>query len=143
MEYEERKEKLYFVKFKVLASDEFITVATARPETISADVAIAIYPKHPKFAKFVGQKAINPFTNAKMDIIEDKRIDKAFGTGALKVTPGHAPLDYEIGKDHNLPIPPLHSPPPFKKLSRSIASHTSSTSENNVCWARKESGRRK
>ena len=107
MEYEEKKEKLYYVKFKVKDSDEYITVATARPETISADVAVAIYPKHPKYAKLVGKKAINPFTDQEMEIIEDERIDKNFGTGALKVTPGHAPLDYEIGKDHNLPI--LHA----------------------------------
>lgn len=107
MEYEDRKEKLYYVSFKLKASDDKITVATARPETISADVAIAIYPKHPKYSKLVGKKAINPFTNTEMSIIEDKRIDKKFGTGALKVTPGHALLDYEIGKAHNLPI--LHA----------------------------------
>ncbi|OGE31291.1 valine--tRNA ligase [Candidatus Daviesbacteria bacterium RIFCSPHIGHO2_02_FULL_36_13] len=107
MEYEEKKEKLYFVKFKIQDSDEFITVATTRPETISADPAIAIFPGHPKFKHLVGKTAINPFTKAEMQIIEDKRIDKNFGTGALKVTPGHALLDYEIGKDHNLPI--LHA----------------------------------
>jgi len=113
MDYEERQEKLYFVKFRVIASnakqsqDEYITVATTRPETISADPAIAIYPKHPKYGRFVGQIAINPFTKSEMQIIEDKRIDKDFGTGALKVTPGHSLLDYEIGKDHNLPI--LHA----------------------------------
>lgn len=107
MEYEEKKEKLYFVKFKVKDSDEFIMVATARPETISADVAIAIYPGHPIFSKLVGQKALNPFTGSEMEIIEDARIDKDFGTGALKVTPGHALLDFEIGRDHGFPI--LHS----------------------------------
>src|SRR3989344_889835 len=115
MDYEERQEKLYFVKFKISKldsdefkdSDEYITVATTRPETISADPAIAIYPDHPKYAKFVGKIAINPFTSSEMQIFEDKRIDKDFGTGALKVTPGHSLLDYEIGKDHNLPI--LHA----------------------------------
>ncbi|OGE16009.1 valine--tRNA ligase [Candidatus Daviesbacteria bacterium RIFCSPHIGHO2_01_FULL_37_27] len=107
MEYQEKKEKLYFVKFKIKDSDEYITVATARPETISADVAIAVYPNHPKYKKLVDKITINPFTETEMVIIEDSRIDKKFGTGALKVTPGHAPLDYEIGKDHNLPI--LHA----------------------------------
>lgn len=107
MEYEEKKEKLYFVKFKIKDTDEFITVATTRPETISADPAIAIYPGHAKFSKFVGKIAMNPFTNSEMQVLEDKRIDKNFGTGALKLTPGHALLDYEIGKDHNLPI--LHA----------------------------------
>lgn len=107
MEYQEKKEKLFFVRFQIKDSSEYITVATTRPETISADPAIAIYPKHPKYAKLTGKKAINPFTNTEMEIIEDQRIDKNFGTGALKVTPGHALLDYEIGKDHNLPI--LHA----------------------------------
>lgn len=103
MEYEERKEKLYFVKYKV-AENEFITIATARPETIYADTGIAVYPKHPKFSKFVGKQAINPLNGNKIPIFEDSRVDKDFGTGALKITPGHDPLDYEIGKNHNLKI---------------------------------------
>ena len=107
MEYEEKKEKLYFVKFKIKGDSESIIVTTARPETIAADVAVAIYPNHPKYSKLVGQKAINPFTNSEMEIIEDERIDKEFGTGALKVTPGHSLLDYQIGKDHNFPV--LHA----------------------------------
>ena len=104
MEYEERKEKLYFIKYKIEGSDEYITIATARPETIAADVAIAIYPKHPKYTKFVGKQAQNPFTQTLIPILEDKRVEKEFGTGALKITPGHDLLDYVIGKDHHLPI---------------------------------------
>ncbi|PIT89023.1 MAG: valine--tRNA ligase [Candidatus Levybacteria bacterium CG10_big_fil_rev_8_21_14_0_10_36_7] len=104
MEYEERKEKLYYVRYKIEGSRETIVVATARPETIAADVAIAVFAKHPKYSKFVGKKAINPFTNSLMPIVEDKRVDKDFGTGALKITPGHDMLDYKIGKDNNLPI---------------------------------------
>ncbi len=104
MEYEERKEKLCFIKYKIAGTNEYITIATARPETIAADVAIAIYPNHPKYAKFLNKNAINPFTNVEIPIIEDKRVEKGFGTGALKITPGHDLLDYEIGKDHNLPI---------------------------------------
>src|SRR3989344_4794838 len=79
MEYEERKEKLYFIKYKIVGEDEYITIATARPETIAADVAIAIYPHHPKYAKFLGKKAKNPFTQTEIPIIEDKRIEKGFG----------------------------------------------------------------
>ncbi|MDO8429703.1 MAG: valine--tRNA ligase [Candidatus Daviesbacteria bacterium] len=118
MEYQERKEKLYFVKYRVIAKDvdrhasardddddqEYITVATARPETIYADTGIAIYPKHPKFSKLVGKTAINPLTGNLIPIFEDPRVDKEFGTGALKITPGHDLLDYEIGKEHSLPI---------------------------------------
>ena len=107
MEYEERKEKLYLVNYQIKDSDEVIIVATTRPETISADVGIAVYPNHPRFSKFIGKFAINPFTKTELEIFEDSRIEKGFGTGALKVTPGHDLLDFEIGKDHNLPI--LHS----------------------------------
>lgn len=108
VEYEERAEKLYFVKYQIEgSSDEYITVATARPETIFADVAIAVYPNHPLYQRFVGKKALNPLNGERLGVIEDTRVDKKFGTGALKITPGHDPLDYKIGKDHNLPI--LHA----------------------------------
>jgi valyl-tRNA synthetase len=104
MEYEERKEKLYYINYVIEGLDEIITIATARPETIAADVAIAIYPNHPKFGHLVGKLAINPFTQTQIPIIEDKRVEKDFGTGALKITPGHDILDYQIGKDNGLPI---------------------------------------
>lgn len=108
MEYEEKKEKLYYVRYEIKGeANECITVATARPETIFADVAIAIYPGHPKYAKFLGKQAINPLNKRVLAIIEDLRVEKDFGTGALKITPGHDPLDYEIGHDHGLEI--LHA----------------------------------
>jgi valyl-tRNA synthetase len=107
MEYQEKTEKLYFVKYKTQDSDEYITVATARPETIFADVAIATYPNHPQFASLVGKTVVNPLTNNPIPVIEDDRVDIEFGTGALKITPGHDPLDYAIGKNYGLPI--LHS----------------------------------
>ncbi len=109
MEYQERKEKLYYVRYIIPSNElEYITVATARPETIYADVAIAVYPNHPKYKKYIGKSAINPLATStdalRLKIIEDKRVDKDFGTGALKITPGHDRLDYEIGKDNNLRI---------------------------------------
>jgi len=104
MEYEERDEKIYHVKYKVASGDGFIEVATTRPETIFADTGIALYPNHPRFKEFVGEIAINPLNSYEMPIFEDERIEKDFGTGALKVTPGHDILDYQIGKDKNLPI---------------------------------------
>ena len=115
MEYQEKKEKLYYVNYKIIGTNEFITIATARPETIAADVAIAIYPKHNKYAKYVGKFAENPLTNKNLVIIEDKRVDKKFGTGALKITPGHDILDYEIGKDNKLEI--LHVVNKFGKIT--------------------------
>ncbi len=103
MEYQERKEKLYFVKYLIQGSDKkYIMVATARPETIYADVAIAVHPADKRYIGFVGKQAVNPLNKQVLPIITDKRVDKKFGTGALKITPGHDPLDYEIGKDNNL-----------------------------------------
>ncbi len=104
MEYQERKETLFYIRYAIENTQEFITIATARPETIAADVAIAIYKNHPKYKKFIGKFAINPFTQTKIPIIEDERVEKEFGTGALKITPGHDILDYEIGKTHGLSI---------------------------------------
>lgn len=108
MEYEEKKEQLYYINYPLIeAPDQYITIATARPETIAADVAIAVYPNHPKYKKWLGKTVKNPFTNKSLPVIEDHRVMKDFGTGALKITPGHDPLDYKIGKDHQLPI--LHT----------------------------------
>ena len=104
-DYEEREDDLYIVRYKIeKMDDEYIEVATARPETIYADSGIAIYPNHPKFKKYLGQKAINPLTGTLLPIFEDSRVDKDFGTGALKITPGHDILDYQIGRDHGLAI---------------------------------------
>ena len=104
VEYEERVEKLYFVKYEIRQKPgEFITIATTRPETIFADCGIAIFPSHPKFSQYANMQAINPLTRNPMPIFEDNRVDKNFGSGALKITPGHDFLDFEIGRDHDLP----------------------------------------
>lgn len=81
-----------------------ISIATVRPETIFADVAIAVNPKDKRFKDLVGKKAKIPLINREIPIIEDSLVDPEFGTGALKVTPGHDPVDFEIGKKHKLPI---------------------------------------
>jgi len=109
MEYQERKEKLYYVKYEIVelpGEEAYITIATARPETIFVDSGIAIYPDHPKYSSFARKKmhARNPLNGAWLPIFEDKRVDREFGTGALKITPGHDLLDYEIGKDHDPPF---------------------------------------
>ncbi|MBI2011450.1 valine--tRNA ligase [Candidatus Daviesbacteria bacterium] len=117
MEYEERTEKLYYVKYKVAGdprypNEEYIVVATARPETIYADVAIAVHPES-RYKDYAGRDAYKPLApseklvDREIKIITDDRVNKEFGTGALKITPGHDPLDYKIGKDHNLSI--LHA----------------------------------
>lgn len=79
-------------------------MATVRPETIFADSGIAIYPKHPQFSQFLGKNAVNPLNGNLLPIFEDSRVEKDFGTGALKITPGHDLLDFAIGQDNHLPL---------------------------------------
>ena len=82
-----------------------MTIATARPATILADVAVAVNPEDERWRDAVGKEVIVPFVERRVPMIADERVDPEFGTGALKVTPGHDPLDFEIGRDHGLPEP--------------------------------------
>ncbi len=93
---------LYYVKYKLKDGDGHVTVATTRPETIFADVAIAVNPKDHRYKDLVGKLVLNPLNNKEIPVIEDAYVDVEFGTGALKITPGHDFNDYEIGKAHNL-----------------------------------------
>ncbi len=103
-EHIEKTTCLYFVNYKVKNSEEVITVATVRPETIFADTAIAVNPQDKRYKKLVDKTVINPLTGKEMPVIADDAVDMEFGTGALKITPGHDFTDYEIGKKHNLEI---------------------------------------
>lgn len=94
--------KLYFIKYPLENSTDFITVATTRPETMLGDTAVAVNPKDERYLKLIGKNIVLPLQNTIIPIIADKRIDLSFGTGAVKITPSHDPLDWEIGKDHNL-----------------------------------------
>ena len=100
----EEKAKLYHVRYQVEGTDEWITIATQRPETIMGDTAVAVNPTDERYAHLAGKNAIVPVVNRSVPIIFDDYVDKEFGTGALKVTPAHDPNDYEIGKRHNLEV---------------------------------------
>ena len=103
--YEEEKTLLYKVSYKIAdTADEWITIATTRPETILGDTAIAVHPDDPRYAHLHGKKAIVPLINREIPIIADTYVDIAFGTGALKVTPAHDINDYEIGLRHQLEV---------------------------------------
>lgn len=104
VEYEDRVGKFYHLKYYFENSNEFLEVATTRPETCFADSAVAINPKDEKLSKFIGKKVINPVNNELLEIIGDHYVEIGFGTGALKVTPAHDPNDYLIGKRHNLEV---------------------------------------
>jgi valyl-tRNA synthetase len=103
VEHEDRAAKLYHVKYPIVGSAEALVVATTRPETILGDTAVAVNPKDPRYGKFVGGKAVVPFVGREVPIIADDHVDVEFGTGALKITPGHDPDDWEIGLRHDLP----------------------------------------
>ena len=102
--FTQKHDKLYHVKYKIEGTEEFITVATARPETIAGDVAICVHPDDEKYKHLVGKNIIVPLINRVVPVITDDYIDIEFGTGALKVTPANDINDYNIGLKHNLPV---------------------------------------
>ena len=105
VEHAEEQTKLYYFKYRLADHpDEYIPVATTRPETILADTAVAVHPDDARFKKHIGKKALVPILDREIPIIADEYVSMEFGTGALKITPGHDPNDYEIGQRHDLEI---------------------------------------
>jgi len=100
----EQQGNLYYLKYKIEGSDETVTIATTRPETILGDTAICINPNDERFKDLKGKNAIVPLVNRVIPIIEDEYVDMEFGTGCLKVTPAHDINDKEIGERHNLEV---------------------------------------
>ncbi len=94
---------LSYVRYPLADGDGHITIATIRPATILADVAVAVHPDDDRYRELVGREVIVPVVERPVPVIADERVERDFGSGALKVTPGHDPLDYEIGRDHELP----------------------------------------
>ena len=106
VEYSEEQGKLYYFKYMIDGGteDDFVPVATTRPETILGDTAVAVHPEDKRYKKYVGMNALVPVLGRRIPVIADEYVDREFGTGALKITPGHDPNDYEIGERHNLKI---------------------------------------
>lgn len=102
--FKEQNGKLYFLKYKIEGTEEFLSVATTRPETIFGDTAVCINPNDERYTHLKGKKVIIPIANRVIPIIEDDYVDIEFGTGALKITPAHDTNDYEIGQRHHLPM---------------------------------------
>ncbi|MGA3283473.1 MAG: valine--tRNA ligase [Verrucomicrobiota bacterium] len=106
----EEKGHLWHIKYPLLddqgqpKADEFVVVATTRPETMLGDEAVAVNPSDPRYTKLVGRKVLLPLQNKPIPVIADALVDPKFGTGCVKVTPAHDPADYEIALRHNLPI---------------------------------------
>jgi valyl-tRNA synthetase len=103
VKHEEVAGKLWEIRYPIVGSDEFITVATTRPETMLGDTAIAVNPKDERYTHLHGKKALLPLMSREIPIITDELAQPEFGTGAVKVTPAHDPNDFQAGKRHNLP----------------------------------------
>lgn len=96
---------LFYFKYQLADNrEEFLPVATTRPETILGDSAVAVHPEDPRYKKFIGRKILVPMLEREIPVIADEYVDREFGSGALKITPAHDPNDYEIGQRHNLEI---------------------------------------
>ena len=102
VEYEEVDTELWHVRYQSADGAPGVVIATQRPETILADVAVAVHPDDARYKALVGSEVIVPVANRRVPVITDRRVEMEFGTGAVKITPGHDPLDYEIGRDHGL-----------------------------------------
>src|SRR6187551_3915300 len=102
VENREVEDTLYSIDYPIEGSDRALTVATVRPETMLADTAVAVNPDDERYGELVGQHCVLPLVGRRLPIIADPHVDPEFGTGALKITPGHDPNDFEIGRLHGL-----------------------------------------
>jgi valyl-tRNA synthetase len=101
--HEEKQGHLWYVKYPVVGTQEFLVVATTRPETMLGDTAVAVHPEDERYRHLIGKRALLPLMNREIPIIADEMVDREFGTGAVKITPAHDPNDFEAGKRHGLP----------------------------------------
>jgi valyl-tRNA synthetase len=101
--HEDLDDTLVYARYPLVDGTGHLTVATVRPATMLADVAVAVHPGDERYESFVGKEVVVPFVERHVPVIADERVDPEFGTGALKVTPGHDPVDFEIGRAHGLP----------------------------------------
>ena len=102
VEHQDMQGYLYHLKYSVKDGDDFLVIATTRPETMLGDTAVAVNPNDERYQKYKGKKLILPVLNREVPLIEDDYVDTSFGTGALKVTPAHDPNDFELGRKHQL-----------------------------------------
>lgn len=110
VEHEDLGSFIWSIKYPVKDSNEFITVATTRPETMLGDTGVAVNPNDERYKHLIGKKLLLPLTDREIPVIADDYVDMEFGTGAVKMTPAHDPNDFEIAKRHNLPILNIFTP---------------------------------
>ena len=103
VEHQEKTGYFYYFKYPIQGENDYLEIATTRPETMLGDTAVAVNPKDPRFCGFIGKNIVLPLVGRIIPIVADDYVDMEFGTGAVKITPAHDPNDFEIGKRHNLP----------------------------------------
>ena len=104
VEYEEQKSNLWHIRYKIENSDDYVVVATTRPETMLGDTAVAVNPNDDRYKDIVGKKVFLPIVNKYIPVVADRYVDMEFGTGVVKITPAHDPNDFKVGKRHDLEI---------------------------------------
>ncbi|HRV07222.1 MAG TPA: valine--tRNA ligase [Acidobacteriota bacterium] len=104
VEYEPTTGRLWYIRYPVLGSDDYVVVATTRPETMLGDTAVAVHPADERYRSLRGREILLPLMNRRIPVIFDTFVEREFGTGVVKVTPGHDPNDFEAGRRHRLPI---------------------------------------
>src|SRR5438874_1654386 len=139
LDHVEVDDKLLTIRYPFADGDGGIAIATVRPATILADVAVAVHPDDERYRDLVGREVIVPYVERRVPIIVDERVEKDFGTGALKVTPGHDPTDFEIGRAHGLPEPMVIGPDGrMNEAAGDLAGLTQEEAGKRVVeWARK------
>lgn len=103
VDHEEKQGHFWHIKYPIKGTEEFLVIATTRPETMLGDTAIAVHPEDERYQKLIGKTVILPLMDKEIPIIADEYVDKDFGTGVVKITPAHDPNDFEVGLRHNLP----------------------------------------
>lgn len=104
VEYEEQGGNFWHIRYPVKGSDEYVTIATTRPETLLGDTAVAVHPDDERYADLIGETVILPLMNREIPVIADTYVEMEFGTGVVKITPAHDPNDFEVGLRHDLPV---------------------------------------
>ena len=102
VEYAEKAGHFWHIKYPIVGTDEYLTIATTRPETLLGDSAVAVHPDDERYKHLVGKKVLLPLMNREIPIVADEYVEMDFGTGCVKITPSHDPNDFEVGKRHNL-----------------------------------------
>lgn len=102
VEHEEQAGHFWHIKYPVKDSDEYVVIATTRPETLLGDTAVAVHPEDERYQSLIGKMLVLPLVGREIPVVADEYVDKEFGTGCVKITPAHDPNDFEVGKRHNL-----------------------------------------